>query len=240
MTRFFLSILFCFVVYGLAAQENSFVTIGAGHPVFTGIKINDRSHYDYNINKGNYNLFLEKEIKLLKKAPQLRLTPGLGYVSIKESYENESLGGGGEANYKHQAFSTYLKLIYKIDGHPKIVTDYYFGIHTGYYIYSNTTGSKSSWRLNPDGLNYSNHEEIDKSGKDFFHSTYIGIIGGFRPLGGTNSFLQPNIELAFYPSFATLNSYYYNDEKQKNMFQITISVGIGRKSKVLKKENHNF
>jgi len=233
MTRFLLSTLLCFIFYGLAAQENSYFTIGIGQPLFTGITINDRSHYDYNINKGSYNLFLEKEIKLLKEAPLLRLTPGLAYFRIKEVYENESLGGGGEGNYKHQAISTYLKLIYKIDRQPYMVTDYYFGIHSGYYIYSNTTGSKSTWQLNPEGGTYSNHEEIDKSGKVFFHSAYIGIIGGFRPLGDTNSFLQPNIELAFYPSFATLNSYYYNDEKQKNMLQITISVGIGNKMKVL-------
>lgn len=228
MTRFLLSFLLCLVAFALQAQENSFLTIGIGYPIIIGTNDTD---YDYIINKGNSNLFLEKEIKLLNKVPHLRLTPGLAYTGIKEIYKSDGLGGGGNGNYKHRAFSTYLKVVYKIDRNPNLPTDLYFGFHAGYYIDSKTTGSRSSWQINPDfnEEHYSNYEELDKSGEDFFHSNYIGLIAGIRPLGDEESFIQPNIEFAFYPSFATVNSYYVNGEEKKSMFQISVSVGLGNK-----------
>jgi hypothetical protein len=122
-------------------------------------------------------------------------------------------------------------LIYEIDRQPYVVTDYYFGLHAGYYINSKTTGSTSSWQLNPDSGKFTNSEDIDKSGKDFFHSNYIGIIAGIRPLRDAENFLQPNIELAFYPSFASLNSYYTNIAEKKSMFQISVGIELGKKPK---------
>lgn len=234
MARFLLSFLLCLVAFGVHAQENSFFTIGIGYPVFIGTNSNDDSHYNYSINHGNYNLFLEKEIKLLTKVPHLRFTPGLAYTGIKEIYNSEGLGGGGKGNYKHWAMSTYLKLIYEIDRQPNVVSDYYFGIQVGHYIDSKTTGSKSSWQVNydSDDGHSSSYKEIDKSGKDFFHSNYIGIITGIRPLGDAESFIQPNIELAFYPSFATVNSYYINAEEKKSMFQISVSIGLGKRKMI--------
>ncbi|WP_346859576.1 hypothetical protein [uncultured Draconibacterium sp.] len=231
MTRFLLSGLFLFLTLSLVAQENSFITIGVGYPFITGAKVSDNAHYDYNINSGNYNLFLEKELKLLKKTPQILLTPGLAFTGIKETYKLEALGGGGDGDFQHRAFSTYLKVIYEIDRQPYVVTDYYFGVHAGCYINSKTTGSTSSWQLNPDGGKYTNSEEIDKSGNDFFHLNYFGIIAGIRPLGDAENFLKPTIELAFYPSFATLNSYYNNLDEKKSMFQISIGIVVGKKPK---------
>jgi hypothetical protein len=122
-------------------------------------------------------------------------------------------------------------LIYEIDRQPYVVTDYYFGLHAGYYINSKTTGSTSSWQLNPDSGKFTNSEDIDKSGKDFFHSNNIGIIAGIRPLGEAENFLKPNIELAFYPSFASLNSYYTNIAEKKSMFQISVGIELGKKPK---------
>ncbi|QIA07210.1 hypothetical protein [Draconibacterium halophilum] len=229
MTRFLLSFLLCLVTFGLNAQENSFLNIGIGYPIIIGTNNID---YDYSINKGNSILFVEKEIKLLKKIPQLRLTPGLSSSVIKETFKSEGLGGGGKGNYKHRAMSTYLKFIYEINREPHVVSDYYFGIQVGYYINSKTTGSKSWWQVDYDSDHghYSNHKEIDESGEDFFHSNYLGILAGIRPLGDTKSFIQPNIELAFYPSFATINSYYLNAEEKKSMLQISVSIGLGNKS----------
>ncbi|WP_321371344.1 hypothetical protein [uncultured Draconibacterium sp.] len=233
MTRFLLSFLLCLVAFSLHAQENSYFTIGIGYPFFLGTDKNDDSHYNYNINLANYNVFVEREFQVLKKMPQLRLTPGLAYIKIKETYKNEALGGGGEGYYKHRAFSTYVKLIYELNRQPYIVCDYYFGLQAGYYIDSKSTGSGSSWMVNynSDEGHYSNYDETDKSGKDFFHSNYFGIIAGIRPLGDAENFIQPNIEFGFYPSFATINSYYVNGEEKKSMFQISVSVGLGNKSR---------
>ncbi len=231
MTRFLFIILFCFLAFSLSAQENSYFTIGVGYPLFIGTNSDDNAHYNYSINGENYNLFLEKEFNVAKKIPQLHLTPGLSYIRVKEHYESEALGGGGEGNFKHRALSTYLKFIYEINRQPYVVTDYYLGFQAGYYIHSKTTVSGSSWQVNYDSEeeHYSNYEEFDKSGEDFFHSNYIGIIAGIRPLGDAEHFLQPNVELAFYPSFATVNSYYVNGEEKKSMFQISVSIGIGNK-----------
>lgn len=223
--------LFIFLVtHSVKAQDHSFCAFGIGYPVFLRTK-NDDPHYDYFISKANYNLFFEKEIPLLKIVPEIRLTPGLTYSQINELYKYEGIGGGGIGEFKHEAFNGYFKLTYKIDRQPVIVTDYYYGLQIGYYIRSKTTGSRSSWQLNPDGDNYSNSEEINKSGEDFFHTYFFGIIAGIEPLGDKVTFIQPKIELAFYPSFATVNSYYLNGEAKKNMFQISLNVGIGKKNK---------
>lgn len=229
MARYLLFILLNLSVFGANAQKSSHFKIGVGYPVFIGTNDNDNAHYNYSINKRNYNLFLEKEFRMLKKIPEFRFTPGLAYTVINENYESAALGGGGEGNYKHQAFSTYLKLTYEIDRDPYVVVDYYFGVQAGYYLHSITKGSRSSWQVNPN-LNedhYSSYKEINTDGKDFFHLNYIGIIAGLRPLGDTESFIQPNIELTFYPSFATVNSYYLNAEENKSMIQISVSFGIG-------------
>ena len=85
--------------------------------------------------------------------------------------------------------------------------------------------------MNSEGGNYSSSTEIDKSGKDFFHSSHIGIMAGIKPLGSRASFIQPKIELAFYPAFATLNSYFVNGEEKKNMVQISVSIGVGKSRK---------
>lgn len=229
--KHFITLLFIILAtFSVIAQDRSALIIGAGYPLFMGTKSDD-PHYDYVINKANYNLFLEKAILLLKKYPEIRLTHGLAYSQINESYKYEGLGGGGKGEYEHSAFSAYLKLLYEIDRQPYVVTDYYFGIQMGYYFHSKTTGSRSSWQLNPDGDNYSNSKEIDRSGQDFFHTNYFGIIAGMQLFGDKETFIQPKIELAFYPSFATANSYYQNGEEKKNMFQISVSAGIGNSKK---------
>ena len=74
-------------------------------------------------------------------------------------------------------------------------------------------------------------KKIDRSGEDFFHTNYFGIIAGAQLFGDKETFIQPKIELAFYPSFATVNSYYHSGEEKKNMFQISISAGIGKSKK---------
>ncbi|WP_346855035.1 hypothetical protein [uncultured Draconibacterium sp.] len=61
MTRFLISTLFMLLTFSLAAQENSYITIGVGYPFIKGAKVSDKAHYDYNINSGNCNLFLEKK-----------------------------------------------------------------------------------------------------------------------------------------------------------------------------------
>nr|WP_319272713.1 hypothetical protein [uncultured Draconibacterium sp.] len=229
MTRLLFTILFCVTVLSLSAQEDSYFTIGAGYPLIIGTGNNDDSHYYYSSNDSKYSVFLEKELQLLNKLPELRLTPGFSYTQINEKYDLSALGGGGTGNYEHNALSTYLKFVYKIDRNPYMITDFYFGIHAGYYIHSKTTGSKSSWQVNYDSDegHYSNYEEFDTDGKNFFHSNYIGIVLGFRPLGDADYFFQPNIEFGLYPAFATVNSYYANREGKKSMFQISVSVGIG-------------
>jgi hypothetical protein len=226
MKRIILIIFISLGAFGLKAQENSFFTAGVGYPLFFGTGNNEDSHYDYRINKYNINLFVEKELQLLKNYPEIRITPGLAYTRINEDYDYEGLGGGGKGSYKHKAFSGYLKLLYEIDREPDFANDYYFGIQAGYYFDSKTRGSKSTWQMNPEGGNFTNSEEIDKSGDDFFHSSYFGMVAGIKPLGDKVTFIKPKIELAFYPSFATLNSYYLNGEEKKSMFQISILLGI--------------
>jgi len=229
MKHFIILLLIFLTTTGVNAQDHSFFTIGAGYPIFWGIKSDD-PHYDYSI-RANYNLFVEKEVMLFKKVPEIRLTPGLAFTQINESYKYDGLGGGGEGEYKHKALSGYVKLLYKIDRQPEIVTDYYFGLQIGYYLQSRTTASESSWQLNSNGIYDYYSTKIDNGGADFFHSNYVGIIAGIQPLGDKETCIQPKIELAFYPSFATVNSYYANGETKKNMFQISVSIGFGNKNK---------
>ncbi len=217
-----------FTCLNAVAQKNSFFTVGIGYPLFLGTGNNEDPHYYYRINKSSINLFLEKELQLLKNYPEISITPGLAFTRINESYDYEGLGGGGEGEYKHRALSGYFKLIYKIDRKPDFANDYYFGIQAGYYLCSKTTGSKSFWQMNPEGGSFSNSEEIDKSGEDFFHSNYFGIVAGIEPFGDKARFITPKFEVAFYPAYATLNSYYKNGEEKKNMLQISVSFDIGR------------
>lgn len=234
--KYLFSLLFiCLLTINTFAQEHSFFTIGAGYPIFFGTNKDNNSYYDYNINNLNYNLFVEKNIQLFKKLPEILFTPGLAYSHIKETFKSEGLGGGGEGEYKHKALSGYAKLIYKIDRQPDIVTDYYFGLQIGYYLQSRTTGSESSWQLNSNAVYDHYDTKVDNSGEDFFHSYYYGFIAGIKPLGDKQTFIQPKIELAFYPGFATLNSYYINGEETKSMLQISVSVDIGNSNKKVPK-----
>jgi len=233
MKRIIILIFISLATIGIKAQNQPLITVGVGYPVFLSTKSDD-AHYDYFINKKNYNLYLEKQLKFLKQIPEISITPGLAFTHITENYDYEGLGGGGKGDYKHKAFSGFVKVLYEIERQPEIATDYYFGIQVGYYFSSKTDGSRSSWQMNPDGGNYTNSEEIDKSGEDFFHSNYIGLIAGIAPLGDKKTFIKPKIELGFYPAFATVNSYFVNGEEKKNMLQISISADIGTKKKKAK------
>ena len=228
MRRFLFLLIISILSECASSQEHTLFNVGVGYPLFPGTNKGDNPEYDYNANLGNLNLFVEKDIRLFKKVPAILLTPGVAYTYIKETFKKEGLGGGGEGKYKHKALSGYIKLLYEIDRQPDIVTDFYFGLQIGYYLQSRTRGSESSWQLNSNAeVNYHN-TEIDNSGEDFFHSNYFGILAGMKPLGDKQTVIQPKIELAFYPGFATLNSYYMNSEEMKNMIQISVNIGFGK------------
>jgi len=54
--------------------------------------------------------------------------------------------------------------------------------------------------------NISGKTEINKSGQEFFHSVYYGVIAGFKAKSKENSLLNPSFEFSFYPVFVTLDS----------------------------------
>ncbi|WP_347839880.1 hypothetical protein [uncultured Draconibacterium sp.] len=210
------------VVLNSYGQKQSVLTTGLGYPAFLGTSTSNDMHYNYSINGGNYYLYLEKDINLFRKLAEFRIAPGFAFINIDETYKNEALGGGGKAMYRHKALSTYMKILYEIDREPYVVCDYYFGFQLGYYLHSKTSGTKSSWQVNPnpdDGEGHFYHSvEVDTSGKDFFHKSYFGLLAGLEPMGDKNTYLRPKIELAFYPVFATVNDYYVNNQKKKRCF----------------------
>ena len=232
MTRLFLSFLICLFTFSINAQEHSWLTIGVAYPMIIDGKV-DWSHSNYFIGDKSFNLFIEKPSAItFSKNENFYLTPGLSFVQFEESGEGGGLGGGSTRELKHKAYSIYLKLMYEIDLAPENSPNIYFGLHTGLYLHTRTSGTRDWWARGDD-ITYRGTEIINKSGKQFFNSMYGGFLFGFRPVIRSAPFIKPYIELSFFPYYIDFYDPHIEQEEQnpsKNMFQISIGIGFGTKS----------
>lgn len=232
MKRILFSILICLLTQNINAQEHSWLTIGAAYPIIINGEV-DWSHSNYSISDKSINVFIEKPCLIsFSKNKDLYLTPGISLVKFEESGEGGGLGGGSTRELKHKAFSIYSKLLYEIDLSPENSPNIYFGIHAGFYLHSKTTGIRNWWALG-DNIVYRGEEIINESGKQFFNSIYGGIIFGFRPVINNLAFIQPYIEFSFYPQYIDFYDPLLPKEEQnpsKNMFQISLGIGLGNQS----------
>lgn len=227
----FLTIIFFYSVLTYS-QETSVINIGFGIPFFFQSNFDKNSGGTHSINSIPINIFVEKP-QLIKfhEIKSFAITPGVAYFLFNESATGGGLGGGSSKTYKHQAISLYTKFLYESNLKADKPFNWYGGILTGVYLYSKTTGEEYWWRMQQ-SQNVSGSQEIDRNGKPFFNSFYMGFLAGFKTFANSNSFLRPAFELSFSPNYATIyDSHLSMDEQKvaKSMAMLTIILGLGKK-----------
>ncbi len=227
---FFLSI---FAITISSAQDYAAINAGTGWPfIFNGST--NSSSSNYSIGSNSLNVFIEKSgLFKLPKSNNFYITPGINYFLFHESGEGGGLGGRNSKKLKHQALSLYAKLIYGIDLNPTNSPNIYFGVMSGVYIFSKTSGERAWWAMY-NNQNRSGTEQIDTNGKHFFNSSYMGFLFGFKPVANPSSFIQPLVEFSFFPNYAVFYNPHISENEQKltkGMAMISVAIGLNPKKK---------
>lgn len=232
------SILFVFLIFATIiskAQEHSLINFGAGWPVFfNNSTSSEGSGSNYSIGSNSLNVFIEKSgLFNISKSKDLYITPGVNYCLFHESGAGGGLGGGSSTKLKHQAVSLYAKFLIEIDFKSTKSPHLYVGFMPGVYLFSNTTGERFWWN-SFNGPNRNGIQPIDRNGKHFFNSSYMGFLFGFKAMGNRSCFIQPHIEFSFFPNYAIFyNPHISTDEQNlsRSMAMITIAIGLNPKKK---------
>lgn len=196
------SLLMLFSINSLS-QENTIINVGVGMPVFFRHNFRAPEYGPYTLKYNRIHLFIEKPVSL-GAAKKISLNPGIAYFVFNESAESGGLGQHSYREVKHKAYSISTRLFYHFRINPEKSNRCYSGITAGKYIWSESTGASSWYRLEESHY-IGGNKVIDDSGKAFFHSFYYGFTGGFTGLTKENSRFAPAFEISFYPDFFTLN-----------------------------------
>lgn len=220
------------------SQEIPAFAIGSGLPFFININSGKNQSDTHNIESARIHIFIEKgEMIHFPGNPEFSITPGAGYFLFNESKISGGLGAGGSRYYKHQALSFYTKWLYDPGSNPEKVFDFYGGVVSGFYFLSKTTGTEYWYNsFQPYG---NSTIEINRSGKNFFHSLYMGFVFGFKPIVKPGSFVKPRIEFSFLPGYAAISNPSQSSGEQKvakSMTMFSVIIGFGHKKKLLKNE----
>lgn len=187
-------------------------------PVFFGQKFIDPTYGSLFINEKRLHLFIEKPISL-GAARKISLNPGIGYFVFNESSESGGLGQHSYREVNHKAYSISTRLFYHFKINPEKRNHYYCGIAGGKYIWSESTGESSWYRLEESHY-IGDNKVIHDNGKDFFHSLYYGIVGGFVGKTRENAMFAPAFEFSIYPDFLTIN----NKRRWMSMFSVILKI----------------
>lgn len=217
----------------VCSQEKSNFTIGGGIP-FLFAKFN----YSYSAGEvyfGNkkFNFFIEKPRAIqFKNNEQVWLTPGVSLLTLNEIEGSGALGGQSGKKYKRTAISVYTKfLINPVFLQTKVVSGN-IGVVTGVYLYTKAKG-KSEWHINYTNGYYAGSEEINTNSKAFFKSTYLGLVANININQNLIKWLNPGIEISFYPDFANIidshSGVNFDTDLSRSMLMASLKLGLKTK-----------
>lgn len=184
------------------SQECTIIKIGAGVPVFTQPFFPKNWEPERFSGFPRFALFVEKS-NLLPVTLQYNfsLNPGILFFYM-DQYEGpgSGLGGGSELDLKRYSLSAYLKFLYHFTGNETRKHSWYAGTVAGVQVMRKTEGQYSWWMRQQGGYATGNIS-VNQLPDDFFNPFYVGFLVGLSSGKNRTQFLNPGIEVSFYPDF---------------------------------------